>query len=270
MTRAVRQILSHRCLNKTMKKNVISTILRSVSIALGAILLCNALIVTLASNFNLGIVLTCLLGALLLAGGVWWPQIVRSLPRFVWITMLIGLACVVVCTAALLLYGQIDRVTHDEDVIIVLGAGIHGERVSLTLRDRLDAAVAYYEQNPAAILVVTGGQGHGEDITEALAMERYLLEKGVPAENIWKEERATSTYENFVFSKAMIDERLGAGCSAVYVTTDFHIFRAGQVAKRVGLDHVSHVHSDTAWFLVVPSCLRECLAVLWYWVSGAS
>jgi uncharacterized SAM-binding protein YcdF (DUF218 family) len=130
--------------------------------------------------------------------------------------------------------------------------------------------VAYYEQNPAAILVVTGGQGHGEDITEALAMERYLIEHGVPADNIWKEERATSTYENFVFSKALIDDRLGADYSAVYVTTDFQIFRAGQVAKRVGLDDISHVHSDTVWFLVVPSCLRECLAVLWYWVSGAS
>lgn len=270
MTYAVRQRPVAPLSTKHMKQNIIPIVLRILTIALGVLLLGNALIVTMASNFNLGILLTYLVAGVLIVGGILWQYILRYLPRWLWITVIVGLACVIVSASALLLYGQTDRVTHDEDVIIVLGAGIHGERVSLTLRDRLDAAIECHEQNPDAVIVVTGGQGPQEDITEALAMERYLVEHGIPQEKIWKEERATSTYENFVFSKALIDERLGENYSAVYVTTDFHMFRAGQVAHRAGFDDISHAHSDTVWYLVVPSCLRECVAVLWYWVSGAS
>ena len=121
---------------KHMKRNMISIVLRILTIALGVLLLGNALIVTMASNFNLGILLTYLVAGVLIVGGVLWHYILRYFPRWLWITVLVGLACVIVSASALLLYGQTDRVTHNEDVIIVLGAGIHGERVSLTLRDR--------------------------------------------------------------------------------------------------------------------------------------
>ena len=53
------------------------------------------------------------------------------------------------------------------DAVIVLGCGVRGERVSLTLARRLDAALAYLEENPKAYVVVSGGQGAGEDISEA-------------------------------------------------------------------------------------------------------
>ncbi|MBR5797380.1 MAG: YdcF family protein [Clostridia bacterium] len=251
-----------------MKSKTLFMTSRIVLIAVGVILLLNALAVSMASNFNLGIVLNFLLGGALLLCGLCLRFIVGRLPKWLWITCLCAMALVIVCASTLLIYGRSDSVTHDEDAIIVLGAGIHGERVSLTLRDRLNTAIACYEQNPDAVIVVSGGQGPQEDITEALAMERYLVEHGIPRASIIKEDRSTSTAENFAFSKALLDERFGEDYSAVYVTNDFHIFRAGQIARDAGLTNMNHAHSDTVWYLVISSCLRECVAVLWYWIAG--
>jgi uncharacterized SAM-binding protein YcdF (DUF218 family) len=67
------------------------------------------------------------------------------------------------------------------------------------------------------VLIVSGGQGRQENIAEALAMGRYLTEKGVPAEQIFKEEKSTSTYENFLFSKDILEQKFPQGYSAVFI-----------------------------------------------------
>ena len=77
--------------------------------------------------------------------------------------------------------------TGNEKAVVVLGAGLRGEQVSGLLARRLDAALAYYRQNPDVLLVVSGGQGPDEAIPEAEAMARYLQAHGVPGENILKE-----------------------------------------------------------------------------------
>jgi uncharacterized SAM-binding protein YcdF (DUF218 family) len=251
-----------------MKQRIIFWISKTMLLALGAIILLNAVAVSMASNFNLGIVLTFILGGALLLCGVFLSFILRRLPKWLWITCLGGMALVMLGAGVLLIYGRTDSVSHNEDAVIVLGAGIHGDRVSLTLRDRLETAIACYEKNPDVLIVVSGGQGPQEDIAEALAMERYLLERGIPQENILKEDRATSTTENFAFSKVLLDERFGEEYSVMFVTNDFHIFRAEQIAHKAGIADIAHAHSNTVWYLVVPSCLRECLAVVWFWLTG--
>ena len=57
------------------------------------------------------------------------------------------------------IYGQHDNVTYQEDAVIVLGAGLRGDQVSLTLAQRLDAAIAYHEKNPRSVIVVSGDRG---------------------------------------------------------------------------------------------------------------
>ena len=247
-----------------MKQKNVFGIVKIVLCILGVLLLLNGVAVSVASNFNLGIVLTFLLGAVFLFGGIFLSWIVRRVPKWLWITCLCGIMAVVLFASALLTIGRFDDTSYDEDAIIVLGAGIHGERVSLTLRNRLEAATLYHKKNPDALIVVSGGQGPQEDITEALAMERYLIERGIPKEMIIKEEQSTSTAENFAFSKGLLDERLGEEYSVAYVTNDFHIFRAGMIARNAGLENITHVNSSTVWYLVVPCCLRECVAILNY------
>ena len=83
---------------------------------------------------------------------------------------------------------------------------------------------------------------------------------------IIKEENATSTYENFVYSKQILDKKFGENYSAAYVTNDYHIYRAGALAKIAGFGNLTHSHSTTVWYTVIPSCMRECMAVIKLWI----
>lgn len=80
-------------------------------------------------------------------------------------------------------------------------APLRGERVSLTLKLRLDAALEYLEHSPNTAVIVSGGKGDGENISEAEAMKRYLVSHGVDEGRIITEDKSTSTWENFKFSK---------------------------------------------------------------------
>lgn len=146
------------------------------------------------------------------------------------------------------------------DYVIVLGAGINGERVSLTLADRLYRAISYMESYPESIAIVSGSQGKDEDITEALAMERFLLEKGIDKRRIIREEKASNTKENMIYSLDIVDKR-GGGTVAV-ISSDYHIFRARRLARSELADPVmiSAKTSHTSLFL---NCLlREAFALV--------
>lgn len=145
------------------------------------------------------------------------------------------------------------------DYVIVLGAQVRGTTVSKSLARRLDAAFAYYQENPEIIFIVSGGQGKGEDISEAEAMKRYLMEKGVPERQILKEDRSTDTNENLTFSKALIEKEDAAIAIA---TNDFHIFRAIHLAKGKGLENVSGIPAPSDEILFVNYMVREAVGVL--------
>lgn len=86
------------------------------------------------------------------------------------------------------------------DYVVVLGAGLYGETPSPALYNRLTSAVEYIKQYPDVEVVVSGGQGPDELITEAEAMKRFLLKHGVKEGQIIKEEESTSTMENLSYN----------------------------------------------------------------------
>lgn len=245
-----------------------NTVIRIIIICVAAVVLINAIGVSLVSNFNAGIVLTFILGAVLLTVGVLPDAVLSKIPVFVFWILGIGVSLVVVFVSFLLIYGKNDNVTKNEDAVIVLGAAVHGDRPSKVLADRLDAAAEYYKANPNAVIVVTGGKGMQENITEAAAMEKYLVAKGIPKEKIIKEEAATSTHENFKNSKQILDEYFEKEYTVCYVTNEYHIFRGGQIAKKAGLTDITHLHSNTRWHSLIPGTLRECLGVIKYLILG--
>jgi len=161
------------------------------------------------------------------------------------------------------LYGQNDTATFDEDAVIVLGAGLRGETPSMILRERLQAAFRYHEQNPTAVIVVSGGLGTGETITEALAMERYLVGMGVPPEMIIKEETSTNTRENIAFSKPLLDAHFEGEYNVVIITSDFHIFRSVMIARKNGLSS-TNVHSIIPKYLIPWYYFRETASILYH------
>ena len=89
------------------------------------------------------------------------------------------------------------------DYTIILGAGLDGAQVSTRLKKRLDEA--YNALNSIDVpIIVSGGQGPDELVTEAYAMSEYLIEKGIKRERLILEDQSTSTQENLLFSSKYI------------------------------------------------------------------
>jgi uncharacterized SAM-binding protein YcdF (DUF218 family) len=147
------------------------------------------------------------------------------------------------------------------DSVIVLGAGIKGEAPSLVLQERLNYTIDYLNKNRNASAIVSGGQGIGENITEAEVMKRYLVSHGISADRIIKEENSTSTYENMVYSKKVYEETMGKELNKVMIiTNDFHMYRSKLLAERAGLEPYG-ISSATPWYIYPNVFLREYLAV---------
>lgn len=105
------------------------------------------------------------------------------------------------------------------------------------LAERLNCAIKVYEsQKHSPYMLVSGGQGPDEPITEALAMKRYLIAKGVPEKRILMEEQSTNTYTNFQYSKPIIEGHFGRRAQFLCVTSQFHILRSLRLANKVGLE----------------------------------
>ncbi len=166
----------------------------------------------------------------------------------------------------LFLYGRADTVTYTEDAVIVLGCGLRGDKPSKSLKARLDRALDYHEKNPDALIIVSGGKGSDEIVSEAEAMETYLLEHGVSSSCIVKEDASTSTAENFAFSKTILDQHLSDGYRVAYITNSYHIYRAGLIARDTGWQHATHAYAVTLWPSVIVGGLRECIAVVAEWI----
>ena len=152
------------------------------------------------------------------------------------------------------------------EYVIVLGAGINGSTPSLSLRDRLDAAYNYLVAYPETICIVSGGQGPGEDLTEALCMFKDLTARGIAPERIWMEDKSTSTRENIAFSLALIEEKTGRRpTEAGVLSSEYHMYRAKLVAREQGLE-ATEIPAKTSWVsLRINYFLREIVAV-WYYV----
>lgn len=233
---------------------------------LGAALSINGLILFFTTNFNLGNILTLILGIFLFLYSVYFEWINANFPIWLKTLIAVGLSFVVLLASFLLIYGFNDNVNHKEDAIIVLGAAVHGKTPSVSLADRLDTAVEYHKQNPDAVIVVSGGKGPQEEISEAEAMKNYLIKKGVNKTKIIKEEKSTSTLENFKFSKEILDKTFSKNYSTAYITNEYHIYRASGISKIAGFNNATHTHSNTRWYALATGTLRECIAVLKYWI----
>lgn len=244
------------------KKKSISVLITIV----GIIVAIYGFILCIMSNINLGVVLVVILGVFAINIGIFYEKI-KELTKSGFFkyfkVFVIAILCIeFILVSFIAVFGIVDNISYNEDAVIVLGAGIRGDKVTLPLKMRLDKAIQYHSKNPEAIIVVTGGQGFQETVTEAYAMEKYLVEHGVERNKIIKEEKATSTTENMEFSKVLLDKYFEDNYSIVVVTNNFHVFRGTSIAIKTGFNDVSHTHAGLQWYNLMPCYLRESLAVL--------
>lgn len=180
--------------------------------------------------------------------------------------VLVPIAVVVlICFAALeavVISGAVQKDRTKADYIVVLGAGLRGDQLSLTLKQRLDATL---ECEQGETIVVTGGQGWNESVPEAAAMKRYLTEQGIAAERILVEDQSTNTNENLDNAKKMIEAHSGKALADVKVkiiSSDYHSSRAKMLAKRHGYIRVTAYGAGTHPLLIPSFYIREGFALV--------
>ncbi len=251
-----------------------SAVFRVLLLVLGTAGVLDTLIVSLFSNLNAGTVLPAILGLPLLLIGVFFPAAARFFSEgfgaFVQWVLLAGYAgyALILLVMVPMIYREGHRTPEpDADALIVLGCGVRGERVSLTLARRLDVALAYANDNPDTLIVLCGGQGRGEAITEAEAMRRYLVSRGLAESRIRLDEESDSTYTNFRNAKRIIDAELGEGARTLFVTTRFHVLRAGKVARSLGLD-ATGIGARGVSYITPNDYMRESLVIIYYYLGG--
>lgn len=195
--------------------------------------------------------------------GKWWTLRLAKVPMATTGVLLIICATLVVVESACMV-GACMKQGTEASTAVVLGCRVYGERASLSLVERLEAAYEYLMEHPDADCVVSGGQGPGEDISEAECMYRWLVNKGIDPERIYKEDKSTSTEENIAFSKEVIEEN-GLFQKIVIVTNEYHIFRAGMIADDNGMVWGAMPGKSAAW-LFPTYYVRELYAILAEWI----
>ncbi len=235
----------------------------------GAVFMGYGALVCLLTTFSLGNALSFFVGAVFFCYGFWYPALCAHCQagwrawfhRLLQGALVLFLGSFCLCSVLLYITGK-EEPPQGADVVLVLGAGLKGDQVSLSLAYRLDAAFDYYLQNPGCKILVSGGQGPNEWVTEGSAMKQYLLEKGVAESDLLVEESSSRTMENFLFSKLLIEEAFPQKeVTVVYVTNGFHVFRAGCIAKQTGYD-AHGLGAKTVPYLAPAQYLREYFSLL--------
>lgn len=200
----------------------------------------------------------CGLFSLLLAHKEW----LKRIPKWLRVSF------VTLATMGLLLFAIVEGMILSQfaakpqpgaDYVLVLGAQWKANGPSYVLQKRLDTAIQYLEENPDTLVIVSGGQGSNERISEAAGMQSYLVAAGVSEERIFLEDKSTNTCENLVFSSALLDK---ANHRVVLVTNNFHMYRASRIARKQGYAHVEGLAAGSYPGMLPNNLLREFLGVI--------
>lgn len=138
------------------------------------------------------------------------------------------------------------------DYVVVLGAGLIGDKVTPLLASRIEKGIAIYQKHPSSKLIMSGGQGPDEIIAEGQAMANYALEKGVPAEDILIENQSTNTEENLKFSYALMKP----GSRFALITNYYHVFRALLLARKLKIKCIGY-GARTKFYFSLNAFIRE-------------
>lgn len=151
--------------------------------------------------------------------------------------------------------------------VVILGCKVNGEKPSRMLARRLDSAYEFLNKNQDVIVVVSGGKGDDEKISEAEAMKKYLLDKGISPDRIIMEDNSVNTYENLKYSAEILEKKQ---INDIAIVTDgFHQYRAGYIAEKFGLESSAiNAKTDmlTKW-LIPTYWIREWLAVSYEYIK---
>lgn len=233
---------------------------------LGIVCLAYYLVIVLYAGITADFAWIWLLAALVLAGGGFLIRYGSHHPGFFpgWLRW-IGIGVLAVGFLVFFLIcgkvmgGMRSSGSSDLDYVVVLGAQVKGEVPSRALHKRLVRALQYARENEGTVLILSGGQGSGEEITEAECMRRWLVERGISPERLVLEERSASTMENLKFSDEL------TGCSkgrTGIISNNFHVYRGVRLAAHLGYEQPEGIAAESDAIMQVHYVVREVFALV--------
>ncbi|MCC0658973.1 YdcF family protein [Clostridioides sp. ZZV14-6154] len=178
--------------------------------------------------------------------------------------LIIVFLIVFIITESLIIFYPKNSFETKSDYLLILGASVKKTTPSTTLKGRLNTALKYLKVNNECYVVVSGGKGNGENITEAKAMKDYLVKNGIDNNRIIEEDKSTNTYENFKYSKLKIEEHSRKRIKDIkvkIVTTDFHVLRSKILASRNEYKNIAFYASKSKLSFVPTYYTREFFAI---------
>ena len=192
-------------------------------------------------------------------------------PRRIWKRLLTVLFTLILMgtLAFFILLGVVLAGSHDDiqgepGVMVILGCQVKPEGPSMLLQDRLNKALDYWKEHPDITIVVSGGQGPDEPVTEARAMADYLIQAGVPEDSLLLAAQSHNTSQNLHYTMDCLREA-GTDLSqgVVVVSNGFHLARVRMLAQRAGFEQVSTLAAPSShWPSRLKMYLREPLALV--------
>ena len=216
-------------------------------------------------GYRFSALLLCLLAALLVFYGLmtrWGTKAAKVLSTLAAVGLAAGFVLFMITEVPVWRDGRTDENT-DAPYIIVMGAAVHGRTPSLSMVERTSAALAWLDAHPEGVAVVSGGQGAGEDMSEAEAMYDWLTARGVAPERVLMETLSTSSYENLLFSLRVIADHGGDPNGRIAVcSSEYHLSRICLIARELGFEPVRVAARTGHFSLRLNYAVREAVA-LW-------
>ena len=179
--------------------------------------------------------------------------------------IVVYLECILIGTIIIAIKSIKKKLEYNKDYMIILGCKINKDKsLPPLLKGRVDKALEFRnkqleETGKDLIFIPSGGKGSDESISEALAMKKYLLEKGIKEGNILIEDKSRNTYENIKFSNKLINNK---NVNIAFSTTNYHVFRAGLLAHEQGIK-IDGIGSKTKTYFWINAFIREFIGTLY-------
>ena len=188
-----------------------------------------------------------------------WPKVPKAV-RYVFRALVaLGLAIFIICQGCILTQ-FFSKGEPEADYIIVLGAQMRDWGPSVVYKARLDSAIEYLNDNPDTKVIVTGGQGANESVSEGEGGKTYLLEQGIAEDRIIVESKSLDTNQNI--SNALNLVEVTADMKIGIVTNNFHVFRGVMIAKRYTDADVTGIAAFTEYQYLPNNMVRETFGIL--------
>lgn len=185
----------------------------------------------------------------------------RLLRRLLGVALVVFAVAELAMSAIMLMAAKVNTPTYSDSVTaVVLGCKITGETPSKMLENRLEKALVYLNEVPAAKVIVTGGISKDELYSEAAVQAKWLTEKGIAPERIIIEDRSANTYQNIQYTVEQLEQN-GLPPQVVLFTDGFHQLRCQLYTRALGVQ-ATGVASNTPWGLLPAYWLREQMALV--------